>query len=68
LATLTQDTVAVCHIGIMRVLLAKAHDWNFSGAAPFRIKRNRLYLIQIDESGLTAEPDPIRLKELEPPQ
>jgi probable phosphoglycerate mutase len=66
-ASLSQDTIAVCHIGIMRVLLAKAHGWDFSGAAPFRIKRNRLYLIEINDAGLHADPDPIRLKVLEAP-
>lgn len=67
-ASLSQDTIAVCHIGVMRVLLANAHGWDFSGAAPFRIKRNRLYLIEIDEAGLKADPDPIRLKVLEAPK
>ncbi|MCI5098240.1 MAG: histidine phosphatase family protein [Rhodobacteraceae bacterium] len=67
-ASLSQDTIAVCHIGVMRVLLAKAHGWDFSGTAPFRIKRNRLYLIEIDEAGLKADPDPIRLKLLEAPK
>lgn len=67
-ASLSQDTIAVCHIGVMRVLLANAHGWDFSGAAPFRIKRNRLYLIEIDEAGLHADPDPIRLKVLEAPK
>lgn len=66
-ASLSQDTIAVCHIGVMRVLLAKAHGWDFSGAAPFRIKRNRLYLIEINDAGLHADPDPIRLKVLEAP-
>jgi probable phosphoglycerate mutase len=67
-ASLSQDTIAVCHIGVMRVLLAKAHGWDFSGAPPFRIKRNRLYLIEIDEAGLKADPDPILLKVLEAPK
>jgi probable phosphoglycerate mutase len=67
-ASLSQDTIAVCHIGVMRVLLAKAHGWDFSGTAPFRIKRNRLYLIEIDAAGLKADPDPIRLKLLEAPK
>ncbi|MFK7764991.1 MAG: histidine phosphatase family protein [Roseobacter sp.] len=48
LAKLCRDTVAVCHIGIMRVLMAQATGWNFEGAAPFRIKRNRLFILNIE--------------------
>ncbi len=53
------DTVAVCHIGIMRIILAKAWGWDFSGPAPFKIKRNRLFVI--DLTTMTPEPEPIRL-------
>lgn len=60
---LTGDTVAVCHIGIMRVLLAMATGWNFSGPAPFRIKRNRLFVIHLDGDKMRHDPDPIRLLE-----
>ncbi|MGR3516399.1 histidine phosphatase family protein [Sulfitobacter pontiacus] len=59
---LTRDTVAVCHIGVMRVLLAHATGWGFAGPAPFQIKRNRLYLLDISPKGWTAHPDPIRLE------
>ncbi len=60
---LTRDTVAVCHIGVMRVLLAHATGWQFQGPAPFHIKRNRLYVITIAGPVWTAAPDPIRLQE-----
>ncbi|WP_406647786.1 histidine phosphatase family protein [Aliisedimentitalea scapharcae] len=60
-AGLRRDTVAVCHIGIMRVLLAQAHGWNFEGPAPFRIKRNRLFVIELDGDTLRPQPDPVRL-------
>jgi broad specificity phosphatase PhoE len=63
---LTGDTVAVCHIGIMRVLLARAHGWNFDGPAPFRIKRNRLFILVIDGDTYSAEPEPVRLVKREP--
>lgn len=63
---LERDSVAVCHIGIMRVLLARATGWDFDGPAPFRIKRNRLFIIAIDGETLTAEPDPVRLIRKEP--
>ncbi|MES0863964.1 histidine phosphatase family protein [Ruegeria sp. SCPT10] len=59
LSKLNQDTVAVCHIGIMRVILARAWGWNFEGPAPFKIKRNRLYIIDMDD--MTPTPDPVRL-------
>lgn len=60
-AALTRDAVAVCHIGVMRVLLAHAMGWNFRGPAPFTIKRNRLYVITISDAGWQAAPDPVRL-------
>ncbi|WP_420586316.1 histidine phosphatase family protein [Ruegeria sp.] len=62
---LTGDTVAVCHIGIMRVILARAWGWDFDGPAPFKIKRNRLYIV--DMTTLTALPDPVRLLTPEAP-
>jgi len=62
--SLAGSTVAVCHIGIMRVLLAKATGWEFLGQPPFKIKRDRLYRIEVDESGaLTYDDQPIRLIE-----
>ncbi|CUH43080.1 histidine phosphatase family protein [Ruegeria atlantica] len=53
------DTVAVCHIGIMRVILASAWGWNFDGTAPFKIKRNRLYVIDLES--FQPQPEPVRL-------
>lgn len=60
---LKNDTVAVCHIGIMRALLAKAHCWSFEGPAPFRIKRNWLFLINVDDNLTVGDPERIKLKE-----
>lgn len=57
---LEQDTVAVCHIGVMRVLLAVAHDWPFKGTPPFSIKRNSLYCLEVTES--LAAMDPLRVR------
>ncbi|WP_171176883.1 histidine phosphatase family protein [Ruegeria sp. HKCCD8929] len=54
-----RDSVAVCHIGIMRVILAKAWGWDFDGPAPFKIKRNRLYIVDPDR--MRPEPEPVRL-------
>ncbi|MEL7092700.1 MAG: histidine phosphatase family protein [Pseudomonadota bacterium] len=55
-ATLTGDCIAICHIGIMRVLLAHATGWNFDGPAPFQIKRNRLFVIEIEGETWRAGP------------
>lgn len=60
---LTHDTLAVCHIGVMRVLLAHTTGWNFDGPAPFQIKRNRLFVIEISDAGWQMHADPIRLVE-----
>ncbi len=62
-ATVRRDAVVVSHIGVMRVLLAHATGWNFAGPAPFAIKRDRLYVIEVDGDKWSMQPDPIRLKE-----
>lgn len=62
----TEDTVAVCHIGIMRVLMAHASGWNFDGPAPFAVKRNRLFVIEVDGHTWRLLPDPVRLERREP--
>lgn len=61
-ARLEQDTVAVCHIGIMRMLMAKASGWGFDGPAPFRIKRNRLFVLTIDGDSWQLDDQPVRLE------
>ncbi|MEM9578644.1 MAG: histidine phosphatase family protein [Pseudomonadota bacterium] len=63
---LSGPTIAVCHIGIMRVFLARAHGWEFEGPAPFRIKRDRLYLLTLDGGTWQADPEPVRLEAREP--
>ena len=60
--SLRRDTVAVCHIGVMRVLLAHATGWDFDGPAPFQVKRNRLYVLRIAPEGWQAVPGLIRLE------
>ncbi len=59
LDALQGDNLAVCHIGIMRVILAKAWGWNFQGPAPFKVKRNRLFIVDLD--GMKAQAEPVRL-------
>ncbi len=61
LARLSRDSVVISHMGVMRVLLARAHGWDFDGPAPFAIKRNRLYILTLDRGHLSAEGDPVRL-------
>ncbi len=56
LKSLRGDAVAVCHIGIMRVILAHAWGWEFEGPAPFKIKRNRLFILDLDRMRPWAEP------------
>ncbi len=61
LAGLKRDSVAVCHIGIMRMILAQAYGWNFDGPAPFRIKRNRLFVVELEGDSLAPWDEPVRL-------
>ncbi|MGZ2256431.1 histidine phosphatase family protein [Roseobacter sp. A03A-229] len=65
-ATLDGAALAVCHIGIMRVLMAEATGWNFQGPAPFQIKRNRLYVVTITGDHWQASDTPVRLEATEP--
>lgn len=62
----TEDAVTVCHIGVMRVILAMATGWDFDRPAPFQIKRNRLYVVEVTENGLMLQPEPVRLVEQSP--
>lgn len=64
--SLSGDVVAVCHIGIMRVLMAQATGWNFAGPAPFQIKRNRLFVMTIDGDEWSVTGAPVRLQERAP--
>ena len=59
--SLREDTVAVCHIGVMRVLLAMAYDWPFKGTPPFSIKRNSLYCLQVTDCLTIMDPLRVRL-------
>ncbi len=61
IAQLQTDTLAVCHIGVMRALLARAHNWDFTGKPPFEIKRKRLYILELGEKLKVASPPVIRL-------
>jgi probable phosphoglycerate mutase len=60
---LSRDTLAVCHIGVMRVLLAHGTGWDFRGPAPFRVKRDRLYVLRISPADWRVEDTQDRLPE-----
>ncbi|MCF8480490.1 MAG: histidine phosphatase family protein [Rhodospirillum sp.] len=60
---LREPTLAVTHIGVMRVVLARAHGWTFQGPPPFQIKRDRLYIVHVSRDGtLVPSKDPLRLE------
>ncbi|MEO1613084.1 MAG: histidine phosphatase family protein, partial [Pseudomonadota bacterium] len=46
-----RPALLVVHRGVMRVILAKAWGWNFDSEEPFRIKRERIYQITLDQDG-----------------
>jgi probable phosphoglycerate mutase len=52
----------IAHRALMRVILARAWDWNYDSPEPFRIKRARLYpLILLPDGTPTAPEDPDKL-------
>lgn len=59
-----QGTIlAVTHIGVIRVLLARATGWSFRGPAPIPVKRNRLIVVNVEADGtLAIDGEPVRLK------
>jgi broad specificity phosphatase PhoE len=65
LGSVKGPAVVVSHIGIMRVLLARATGWNFEGHPPFKkVKRDRLYCVDIHDDGtLSYGNEPVRLIE-----
>jgi probable phosphoglycerate mutase len=60
---LSHDTLAICHIGVMRVLMAVATGWAFHGPCPFAVKRDRIYVIRIEPDGWRLDAAPVRLNE-----
>lgn len=62
ISSIRGQAVLVSHIGVMRVLLARATGWNFEGPPPFRVKRERLYRIDVhDDQTLSHDGAPVRL-------
>jgi probable phosphoglycerate mutase len=63
LFSLREPTLAVTHMGVMRVVLARAYGWTFQGPPPFQIKRDRLYIVHVSRNGtLVPVKDPLRLE------
>lgn len=59
-----RETLIVSHLVVMRVLLARAHEWDFLGPAPFRIERDHIYELTLDSNGtLRVAAEPVRLIE-----
>lgn len=46
-----KPTLLVVHRGVMRVIMAKAYNWNFDSVEPFKIKRERIYPIHLNTGG-----------------
>lgn len=63
-----QPTLIVSHLVVMRVIMARAHEWDFLGPAPFKIKRNRIYELDYlgDDDWRMAAAEPVRLVERAP--
>ena len=55
----------IVHRALMRVILARAWDWDYDRPEPFRIKRGRLYPLTLLPDGTpTAPEEPARLEPL----
>jgi probable phosphoglycerate mutase len=68
LGSVEGSTLVVSHIGIMRVLLARATGWDFEGPPPFKVKRDRLYRIDVhDDGSLKHDNEPVRLTKVDGP-
>jgi probable phosphoglycerate mutase len=52
-------TVFVAHRGLIRVILARAHGWDFDRPEPFAIKRARLSPVRLDPDGAPRDPGPL---------
>lgn len=53
-----RPTVLVIHRGVMRVILARAHGWNYDRPEPFAIRRARIYPLTLTRQGVPTRPLP----------
>jgi probable phosphoglycerate mutase len=58
IAAAAAPTVIVAHRGLIRVILARAHGWDFDRPEPFAIKRARLSPLRLDPEGVPRDPGP----------
>lgn len=58
IAAAGRPALLVLHRGVMRVILARAWGWNFNTPEPFRIKRERIYPVTLDEAGVPVAHGP----------
>ena len=49
---------AVCHKGVIRVVMALAFDWNMMGKAPVKLDWAKAHIFQLDNSG---QPRPLHM-------
>jgi probable phosphoglycerate mutase len=59
IAASAAPTVLVAHRGLIRVILARAHGWDFDRPEPFAIKRARLSPLRLDPDGAPRDPGPL---------
>lgn len=52
-----RPAVLIGHRAAMRVILARAWDWNYDAPEPFRIKRARLYPLTLLSDGTPGAPE-----------
>jgi len=63
IAAQTTPALLIVHRALMRVVLARAWDWNYDSPEPFKIKRGRLYpLTLLPDGSPTAPEEPGRLE------
>jgi broad specificity phosphatase PhoE len=63
IATGAAPTLLIVHRALMRVILARAWDWNYDSLEPFQIKRGRIYPLTLLPDGTpTAPEEPSRLE------
>ena len=51
IAAAGRPALLVVHRGVMRVIMAKAWNWNFDSPEPFKIKREKIYPIALAADG-----------------
>jgi probable phosphoglycerate mutase len=62
IAAKAEPALLIAHRALMRVILARAWDWNYDRPEPFKIKRGRIYPLTLMSDGTpTAPEEPDRL-------